>query len=368
MKSVCIDARMLDSGGIGTYLRNLLKNIETTSFKFYAIVHPFHLEPYKTLWDCIEPIPIDSPIYSVSEQWKLSMTVPHCDLFWSPHYNIPLLPIRARRRMTTIHDVYHLAFFQSLRPIEKFYAKIVMEAAVRYSDAIITDSEFSKQELKKYTSVKEAKLQVIYPGIDTHIFSPSTEKISQNSLIFPKPFLLFVGNLKPHKNLKGLIQAFDLLDQEGLQDVSLVVIGKTEGFKTGEDIVSLIGSAPHLKSRIHFLGNISDKDLVYAYHSALALVLPSFYEGFGFPPLEAMSANCPVIVSQSASLPEICAEGALYIEKNTPRGIADAVHKLLGNQRLREQLKKEGLMQSKRYCWKLCAEKHLKIMEQLTSR
>ena len=100
---------------------------------------------------------VDAPIYSLKEQWALPRKIPHCDLFWSTHYNIPLGRIRARKRMTTIHDVYHLAFYHLLTPMEKWYARQMMRSAVRYADKIVTVSHFSKNELEKYIAVKEGK-------------------------------------------------------------------------------------------------------------------------------------------------------------------------------------------------------------------
>lgn len=361
MKSICIDARMLDSGGIGTYLKNLIRLFSSAPFKMAALVNPHQLERLGQ-WQHLEPIAVKAPIYSFSEQSELPFKIPKCDLFWSPHYNIPLFPIRAKRRLTTIHDVYHLAYYDVLRPLEKIYAKVVIEAAVRFSDAIITDSYFSESELKKYTSVSKTKLNVIHLGVDQALFQMTSGKEMPR---LPQNFILFVGNLKPHKNLKAVVKALHLLDQQGCSHMDLVVIGKSEGLKTKEDLDSLLISYPHLKHRLHFLGSVCDAELAYAYRSAQAFVLPSFYEGFGFPPLEAMVSGCPTIVSHCGSLPEICKEAALYIDPQDPQEIADALKRVFVDSNLREELKRKGFEQSSTFSWVRCAERHLELIEQL---
>ncbi len=360
MKSICVDARMLGTGGIGTYLYNLLDQFKTSPFKFYALIHRHHVSLISQ-WKHIEPIVIDFPIYSIAEQCQLPLKIPACDLFWSPHYNIPLLPIRAHRRLTTIHDVFHLAFFSSLKLLEKLYSKVVMEAAVRLADAVITVSQFSKSELQKHTSIVEKKIQVIYSGLNQAVFCD--EKKDSNFKL-PKEFILFVGNIKPHKNVKAVIQALDLLAQEDKQ-IDLVIIGKSEGLKTKEDLIFLGCRYAHLKDRLHVLSDVSERHLVQAYRLARALVLPSFYEGFGFPPLEAMGAGCPTIVSSRGSLPEVCQMASIYIDPHAPQEIACALKRVLEDQSLRETLIRSGFEQVQKFSWAECADRHLKLIDQL---
>ncbi|MBS0620532.1 MAG: glycosyltransferase family 4 protein [Verrucomicrobia bacterium] len=369
MKGICIDARMLSSTGIGAYLDNLLKFLPSAPFRFHALIHPHHINQFNH-WGKIEPILIDTPIYSIREQLLYPFKIPRCDLFWSPHYNIPLLPIPARKRITTIHDAYHLAFFQTLSPFQKIYAKVVMRAAVKYAAKVITDSQFSKSELQRFTAVEEKNVSVIPLGVNRAVFradpSPGDGEFLKRHRL-PKQYVLFVGSLKPHKNLKGLFEAFRLLEQEGIRDLGLVVIGKREGFKTGENLAVLLQRYPELLHRIHFLDELPEKELASAYRLAQALVLPSFYEGFGLPPIEAMSSGCPTIVSNCASLPEVCKEAAFYINPHSPYEIAAAIKRLIQDQRLRETLRRSGMARSENFSWKRCAEKHLELMEEVVN-
>ncbi|HEU65018.1 MAG TPA: glycosyltransferase family 1 protein, partial [Chlamydiae bacterium] len=171
MKKICIDTRMIESAGIGTYLKSILKNLkakvlEKEKFKIFLIVNSKvkekKLEDYKWLSKNFELIFLDAPIYSIKEQILLPFKIPKCDLFFSPHFNIPIFPIRAKKRLVTIHDVYHLAFFSKLKFLEKFYAKFVIRKAALQADKVLTVSNFSKSEILKYTKAKPDKIEVIY--------------------------------------------------------------------------------------------------------------------------------------------------------------------------------------------------------------
>ncbi len=367
MKEICIDARMLTCSGIGTYIENLLGFLKKTSYRFKVIIRPEHLTLFD-YWDVFEPIILDREIYSIAEQIQLPLKIPRCDLFWAPHYNIPLAPIKARKRLTTIHDVNHLAFFTSLSVPQKMYVKMVMYAAIKLSEKVITDSLFSKEELQKYTSIHENAVSVIPLGVNRHLFQKE-KKIEDEQFIakysLPKKIILFVGNLKPHKNLRNLIEALYLLSQRGIEDLHLIVIGKKEGFKIGEDIGSLLRLHPYLNKNIHFLGSVSNEELSSAYRLAQVFVFPSFYEGFGLPALEAMSSGCPTIASSSASLPEVCGRAAVYVDPHSPQEIAQAIHNVLTDQTLSAKLKKEGFERSQHFSWERCAEQHLELIDQV---
>ena len=344
MKTICIDARLLSGPGIGTYLRNLLQRMQDAPIRWFALVSDVERFPFK---DRIEPIAVSSSIYSIQEQLELPLKIPTCDLFWSPHYNIPLLPIRAKKRLVTIHDVFHLSFAHELKLHKRLYAKTVIEKAVKASAAVITDSQFSKGEIQRYTRIAEEKIAVILLAADSDLFSPQPVK--------KEKFILFVGSPKPHKNLKGLVAAFKMLKTE----VNLVIIGKKEGVKVLENLDQLQGE------RIQFLHDIPDHQLSHYYRTAELMVFPSFYEGFGLPPLEAMSCGCPVITSHAGALPEVCGDAVMYVDPHSPMQIAGAIEELMGNEEKKRELSLKGLEQSKRFSWKQAADSHLKLIDRL---
>ncbi|MBU6447086.1 MAG: glycosyltransferase family 1 protein, partial [Verrucomicrobia bacterium] len=191
MRDLCIDARMAFSSGIGTYIRELLPFLQS-AFRLILLVD----RPWR---EGCEQILFNAPIYSVQEQIQYPFKIPPCDLFWSPHYNVPLLPIRAKKRIVTIHDACHFVFGSFA---EKTYAKWVMGKALQ-SHRAITVSQFSKKEIEKRFG--PTHLTVIPIGVNRERFSPQppSESVRQKMGLPPK-FALFVGSHKPHKNLQRL--------------------------------------------------------------------------------------------------------------------------------------------------------------------
>ena len=347
MISLCVDARMARSSGIGTCIRELVPFLNQPPFHVILLV-----DQKDQLW-CknIDQIFCSSPIYSMQEQLVLPLKIPRCDLFWSPHYNIPLLPIKAKKRAVTIHDACHLYRAPYLSWPEKVYAKFVMKQAIR-SDIVITDSQFSKDELIRYLGCPKNEIHVIPIAVDHNRFQRiknSTVNVKYN---LPEKFVLFVGNQKPHKNLPALLKAFSEI---ALPDFGLVIVGKRNGLRHS------FGKAE--AQRVYFLENVPDEDLPGLYSLATCLVLPSFYEGFGLPPLEAMSCGCPTIVSQTASLPEVCGDASLFIDPNRPEEIRDAILKVHNDPETQNRLIQRGYERVKTFNWANTAQHYRELFE-----
>lgn len=364
MKSVCIDARLIHAPGIGTYLKNLLRHFRETPWKWSALIGVEHAE-ILSAWDYIEPIVISSEIYSIREQWELSLKIPRVDVFWSPHFNIPCGPIRAAARLATIHDVFHLAHSYKLRSIERIYAKILMRSARRLSDHVITVSAFSKDEIEKHVG-GTGPITVIHHGIDP-LFSP--EKTESSISILSKygirgRFVLYVGSFKKHKNIKGLIDAFSILAVEH-EDMQLAIVGGSTSMRHSEDVKQLCIAYPELQEKILVVGRVLDEELPHFYRHATLFVFPSLYEGFGFPPMEAMRAGCPTIVARTGAMPEICGDGVLYVDPHAPRHIAQVMAELMRNDAQQKLLSHRGMLRAQQFCWKQSAEKHCAVIESL---
>jgi glycosyltransferase involved in cell wall biosynthesis len=347
MPTIAIDARMINHSGIGTYMKNLIN----------ALLGDYHLILLGDLPEIkkhikseeIDIINFQTSIYSVSEQLKYPLQIPECDLFLSTHYNIPLFPIKAKKRIVIIYDVNHLAFYDKLSLAQKIYTKFMMNGAVKLSNRIITISEFSKSEILKYLKVDPLKVKVVHFGIDPEIIKSELKKDSSLSLSMPERFLLFVGNVKPHKNLITLLKAFEILLKSG-NDHKLVIVGKKEGFITGDkEVICLVEGNKLLIENVIFTGHIENRDLYNYYNKASVLIFPSLYEGFGIPPLEAMICGCPVIASDLTAIPEICGDAVLYIKALDPADIAGKINLLLNDKGLRDELVQKGNLQVNKF-------------------
>ncbi|MBI4699332.1 MAG: glycosyltransferase family 4 protein [Nitrospirae bacterium] len=340
---------MLNSSGIGTYLQYLLPCILPSykNVRFNLLGNRTRLQQSICAgYENITPIDCNSKVYSVAEQIELFRKIPPgTDLFWSPHYNIPLLPVKVRKRIVTIHDVYHLAFYDQLTLTQKAYAKLMLNTAVRISDRIITVSDFSRSEIIKYTGINDSKITVIHNGVDAGKFKPADGNMMtvvndlREKFNLPEKFILYAGNVKPHKNLKRLLNAYATLLKRGLENYCLVIVGQRQGFITSDsDVFKILNDNSFLREKVFFIGHISNEDLPYFYNSASILAFPSLYEGFGLPPLEAMACGCPVVVSNAASLPEVCGDAACYVDPYNVESIAEGMYKVLTDESLRQSL------------------------------
>ncbi len=280
--------------------------------------------------------------------------IPACDIFLSPHYNIPLLPIRAEKRAVIIHDVYHLAFYSRLTGLQKLYARTLINAAANRSEKIITVSDFSKQEILKYTSAENSKINIVFCGLNPGNFNDEYNgdySLIKTKFKLPENFFLFVSNVKPHKNLYNLLVAYQqVLERD--DRYKLVIVGEYKNLITSDkDVFKLLDNSETLKRNTVFTGYISQKELHALYRLAYALVFPSLYEGFGLPPLEAMICSCPVLASSAASIPEACGDAALYFDPFNVHDIKEKLDLFISDIRLRDSLINKGHENIKRFSW-----------------
>ncbi|HXW06291.1 MAG TPA: glycosyltransferase family 1 protein [Vicinamibacterales bacterium] len=351
---IAIDARKLRDFGIGTYLRNLLRHLsrldQTT--EYVVLCRQTEHDLRQELGDNFRTVVERSPNYSIREQ----VTVPldlrreRVDLFHAPHYVLP--PLVPCRSVVTIHDCIHLRFPQYLPSrLGYAYARSSLWVATHRSSRIMTVSETSKRDILRYFRVPESKIDVIYNAIDERFGqTPDPEEVERvrERYQLNDPFVLYAGNIKPHKNIERLIEAFHSLKQHGFDDVKLLVIG---------DEISKYATlrrAVHrhkLHKHVRFFGFVADRTLAILYRLAAVFVFPSLYEGFGLPPLEAMASGTPVITSNVSSLPEVVGDAALLIDPYEPEAIADAIRRVLTDETLRADLRARGLARVRHFSW-----------------
>ena len=359
-KQIAIDFRMHKASGIGTYIKGLLPFLTE---KFEVILLGMEAEIREYAWSKnVKILECGREIYSLDEQICLPVKIPECDIFWSPHYNIPILPIRAKFRAVTIHDAFHLAFYDSLNFMQKMYAKMIFNQALSRSDVVFSVSEFSRSEILKYTKT-DKNIFVVPNAIDEGRFNNRYDsavlEAAAREYKLPENFILFVGNVKPHKNLKNLLFALENTE------LNLVIVGKRDGFITSDSDILEIIEKNNLTERIFFTGYVKDTDIAAIYNLAKLFVFPSLYEGFGIPPLEAQACGCPVVCSNAASLPEVCGDSVLYFDPHNVEDIRSKIQAVLNDENLRNELCIKGFENIKRFSWERSAKQIIEIMEKL---
>ncbi len=311
---IVIDARMVRISGIGTYIEELVPRIIAlwSDARFTILgdqdvlaraIAPSSRVSYRTF---------NAPIYSIREQLAYLRLVPRDAMVWVPHYNIPLL--RRGTLAVTVHDVFHLAA-PDISPLRRRYAQLFFGAVVRRARLVICDSAFTAGELQRLAG-NPRRMAVVHLGV-----SPRWSALSATRPPLEGPYLLAVGNVKPHKNLKGLVAAFERVTHDIPH--RLVIVGRREGLLTLDTEVEQM--AERLGDRVVFTGYVTREVLENYVACCAALIQPSLYEGFGLPPLEAMATGRPVAVSRAASLPEVCGPEADYFDPTDVDSIADAL-------------------------------------------
>ncbi len=351
---IAIDARKLRDYGIGTYVRNLLRHLSRIDQRteYVLLCRAADCAGIEELGENFRAVPESAPAYSIREQLRIPMDLRRegIDLFHAPHYVLP--PLTPCRSIVTIHDCIHLRFPQYLpNRLAYAYARSSLWVATHRSNRVLTVSEASKRDILRYFRVPESKINVIPNAIDERFGEvPSADEVLRvrERYQLNDPFVLYAGNIKPHKNLERLIEAFHTLRRGGLDTVKLLIIG---------DEISKYATlrrAVHkykLHKHVRFFGFVPDKTLAVLYRLASVFVFPSLYEGFGLPPLEAMASGTPVITSNVSSLPEVVGDAALLIDPYEADAIAQAMRRVLTDAALREDLRQRGLQRVKEFSW-----------------
>lgn len=349
--AVAIDLRMFHSSGIGTYIQNIVPRV---------LAHPVFAEAVLigrssdiTALENTEKariVDFNAPIHALSEQ--LGFPDIHARLLWSPNYNIPLK--HRGKLVVTVHDVYHLACSYRIQELhKKLYASFMFQQLAKRASAIICDSQFTADELMRLAGIDSRRICVIHLGVDESWF-----RIPKHAGPEQPPYLLAVGNVKPNKNLSRLFEAFAAICDRLPHD--LMIVGKKEGFVTGDD--AALRKAARLGNRVIFTGRMGDEDLRQCFAHADALVFPSFYEGFGLPPLEAMAAGCPVVASRAASIPEVCGDAAEYFDPLDVADMSKHILRVLSNSDLRQELIAKGDKRARLFRWSDCATSTIQVL------
>lgn len=328
MISICIDCRMWGKtyGGIGRYTKEIVLYLLNHENWLYTLL--CYKNTYEELSEFlnsssksnIQLCLCKAPLFSLKAQLDFVLNVPECDILWVPSINIPILPVRAKYLVTTIHDLFHLAHPEYYSKTKLSILKFLIGRAVRKSTLIFTVSDFSAGEIARFYGQSVAnKVHRVYNG-----YTPVN--CNYDKCEIESRYILYVGNIKPHKNLKNALLGYEQYIKNTGDKLDFIIVGKKEGFVTSDkDIESIVKRFSKNKNKIVFAGNVDDEQLYKLYKFAALFIQPSYYEGFGIPLIEAMSFATPIICSEIAVFKEICGNQVTYFNPHEPYSISQAI-------------------------------------------
>ena len=257
-------------------------------------------------------------------------------------------------QIVTVHDVIPILFKKYHKKQYHFY-KIILKYVLRYVQMVITPSMYTKELVHKYYELENSKVQNIPLAIDSS--SNDSSNVSQQKF----PYVLYVGRINEMKNVIQVIRSFHIVNKS--LDLRLIVVGDDE--QRFNQLLGEVGCDEKTKSRISFFQNVTDGEKYQLMKNASVFLYPTLFEGFGFPPLEAMSCGCPVVVSNNSSLPEVCGDAAYYVNPADENEIANGIIEVLTNEDLKLRLIEKGLERIQLYSWNRTASDHLRIIKRI---
>lgn len=361
-------------GGIAEYIYNLvnhLSKIDTTNEYLLYVLADQEVYCRSKLPNnmCIKPIPYGTGFWSVVKRsalsrrfWLHEEEIEKFDIFHSPFFHAP--KFRKAKVLLTVHDL-RLYRYPSTYTLPRFlYLYSAVRNSIRRADSIITISQFTKDEILATCSADAEKIHVIHEAINREDFTE--EKIGNASSspeakqLSGSPFILSVGHIEPRKNYERLILAFQELKKlPNTDNLKLVIVGKkAHGYKK---VMQLINNTPD----VVYLNFISRELLLWLYKNAGLFVFPSYYEGFGFPPLEAACFDTISACSNASCIPEICGDAAIYFNPYSIDEMTEALHKGLFDQKTIQHQHKNIQQNLNRFSWLKNAAETLRIYNQI---
>ncbi|MBI2887788.1 MAG: glycosyltransferase family 4 protein [Chloroflexi bacterium] len=309
--------------------------------------HTLRVMPFPRLWTHLRL------------SWEMLLHAP--DVLFVPAHVIPV--VHPRASVATIHDLGHLYFPEAYPKETLKYLTWATEQNVRAAAHLLADSQATRADLIRHYSVPPERVTVVYPGVSplfTQEQDPAELGAVRLHYNLQEPYVLYVGTLHPRKNVTRLIEAFARAKREGRLQERLVLAGRM-GWLPEEILRSLqqVGEA------VTLLGYVPDDHLPALYGGATAFVLPSLFEGFGMPVLEAMACGTPVIAADSSSLPEVVGDAGVLVDPQQTDELAEALAWVCGRQELREQLRQKGLARVRVFTWEAAALKTLAVLDRV---
>ena len=370
---ILIDAHLSENKitGIGRYLNCLIEGVMNRDKKNEYLIlinnqldknHPLKIIQSPNVKKII--VNLKGPTFKQNFTIHTILKKYNPDVYHHPHFDLPyFINIPS---VITVHDlkyITHPEFFSNKQKIKSTYMKLRLQSAAKRAHKIITVSNHSKKDLITFCNIPENKIRVIYHGYKRFLVEENEHHISKD-LNIQKPYILFVGERRPHKNMENLILAFSKLIKQNHNDIQLVIVGKKYAdYSKPEKMISSL----RLNKKVILTDAISDTGLAYLYKNTEMFVLPSFYEGFGMPILEAMSFGVPVLGSNTTSIPEVIGEAGILFNPHDPNEIAKNMEKVLKNRKIRNTLIEKGKKRVKEFSWDSAASQTLELYHLLAA-
>ncbi|MEO0091183.1 MAG: glycosyltransferase family 1 protein [candidate division WOR-3 bacterium] len=368
---IAIDALSAKSlyHGMGNYVFNLIQHLASisTSNHYTVFKRPGVFSDYKETNVCFIEIGIPLTLRVFWEHLYLPSVLKKAqiDLFWGPSNFLPNRKVC--RYVVTIHDLSSFIMPKTYSYLRRKYYQQIIYTSLRSADFIITDSESSKRDLLTYFNVAKDKIKVIYCGLnEIFLKSPSIEstRIVRNKYRLPDEYIFTLGVLEPKKNTQRLLWAYTQLKTSLKSLPPLLISGSRKYGWKNRSFFRMVKELNLIDSVI-FTDFVEQKDLPSVYSCACLFVLPSLYEGFGLPVIEAMACGVPVITSNVSSLPEIAGNAAILVNPYDVNEIAQAIKNVLSNRQLQQEMREKGIENAKRFSWEKSAISLLEVFEQV---
>jgi glycosyltransferase involved in cell wall biosynthesis len=384
--NIGIDANCIvfDRSGFGRYAKNLVENIlKIDRQNHYFLYASFVRKPQRR--QILEEIVFKAQaknvtikILPIPAAWKEFLTgfpidlkyliKDDLDLFFAPHY--AGIPVKGfDNNIVAIQDLVFMRYpMHRGHRLSNYYLKRT-KIALKNCEQIIASSISTKKDLIELLDVPKEKIEVVYLGVSSDFKGKPNKKLAEEKVAryIPKKtqYILSVSTLEPRKNLGLLIKAFSLLPHQLRRDYKIVLTG-AQGWNNKELLRTIAGY--NLTEKVIFTGFVPDEDLPYIYSEASVFVFPSLYEGFGLPPLEAMVCGCPVITSNTSSLPEVVGKAGILIDPTKEEDLARALKKVLTSKTLPAKMIKKGKIQARKFSWVKTAQETVTCFNQYQTR
>ncbi|MBU6447579.1 glycosyltransferase family 4 protein [Patescibacteria group bacterium] len=354
--------------GVENYLLNILQKlpVQAGDFAFYNSFKDVRMPSLPQDLQ-VKRTRIPNKILNIAQSFlgtpKLESMYGNFDVLWMPDLR-PFAVGKNAKLVVNAHDIsplIHPEFYSLKRRV--WHRLISHKKSFERANLIFTISEYTKNDLIRFLGLPESKIKVIYPGIDHDVFRADLNEAGKNEVKqrynLPEKFILSISTVEPRKNLASLVRAFNLINDP---DVELVIAGRLGWLY--KSLLVQIGNS-HKKDKIHLIGYVSESEKPYLMSRAEIVAYPSFYEGFGFVPLEAMACGVPVVTSTRTSMPEVCGDAAILVDPYNVSELSAGLESLLNDPELRHDFIRKGFELAKRYQWDSCAGQIWQILRNL---